>query len=92
MATHLVRPNIQEEVNLSADYKFIRVSPPKRIVGKSLVDLNLRKAYDINIIGIKNSKSEAVDFNVKPGRVLEAGDTILAVIPNAMIDKFLKED
>jgi trk system potassium uptake protein TrkA len=91
VATRLVRPNIQEEVNLSADYKFIRVSPPKKIVGKSLVDLNLRKAYDINIIGIKSAKSEAVDFNVKPGRVLETGDTILAVIPNVMIDKFLKE-
>ncbi len=92
VATRLIRPNIQEEINLSPDYKFIRVSPPKKITGRSLVDLNLRKNYDINIIGIKSAASNAVDFNVKPGRVIETSDTLLAVIPDKMIDKFLKED
>jgi trk system potassium uptake protein TrkA len=92
VAMRLVRPNIQEEINLSADHKFIRVSPPKKITGRSLVDLNLRKNYDLNIIGIKSVNSDAVDFSVKPGRVIESGDTILAVIPNTMLDKFLKED
>jgi len=92
VATKLIRPNIQEEINLSTDHKFIRVLPPKKIIGKSLVDLNLRKNFDINIIGIKSAKSDAVDFSVKPGRFIEANDTILAVIPDKMIDKFLKED
>ncbi len=92
VAMRLVRPNIQEEINLSADHKFIRVLPPKKIIGRSLVDLNLRKNYDLNIVGIKSVNSDAVDFSVKPGRVIEPGDTILAVIPNAALDKFLKED
>jgi len=92
VATKLVRPNIQEEINLSANHKFVRVSPPKKIIGKSLVDLNLRKFYEINVIGIKSANNDNVDFSVKPGRVIETGDTILAVMPSNMIDKFLKED
>jgi len=92
LAIRLVRPNIQEEIELSADYKFVRLSPPKRIVGKTLLQLDLRKKFDVNIIGIKPPNTEKVDFSVKPDTVIRAEDTLLAIIPNSIIDKFIQED
>lgn len=92
LATKLVKPNIQEELDLSADYKFMRLTPPKNIVGKTIIETDLRKKYDINIIGIKTGSSEKVEFSVKPNTVIKADDTLLAVVPNNAVDKFLKEE
>jgi len=91
VAVKLVRPNIQEEINLSADYKFMRLSPPKNVVGRSIIQLDLRRKYDINIIGIKPARSEKVDFSVKPDTTIKSDDTLLAIVPNKVVDQFLKE-
>lgn len=92
LAIRLVRPNIQEEIELSADYKFVRFSPPKKLVGKTLMQLDLRKRYDVNIVGIKQPGTEKVDFSVKPDTVIRPDDILIGIVPKNIVDKLLQED
>ena len=44
-------------MDLDNDYGIFEVNIPKEWSGKTLAELDLRKKYEINIIGIKNNNS-----------------------------------
>ena len=46
-------------------------------VGKSLIDLDLRGKYAVNVVGVKTS--EGVKVNVNPNRQFEEDDTLLII-------------
>ncbi|MCQ2406311.1 MAG: TrkA family potassium uptake protein [Oscillospiraceae bacterium] len=45
--------NIFEYVNLYSDYSVFEISCRPSWIGKSIIELNIRKEYDLNILGIK---------------------------------------
>ena len=53
-ALGLSRPNILDFIPLAEEYSITETAPPAHFVGKSLLDLHLRKDYDITIIAIKD--------------------------------------
>ncbi len=53
-ALSLSRPNILDFVPLAEEYSITETAPPSHFVGKSLLDLHLRKDYDITVIAIKD--------------------------------------
>lgn len=53
-ALNVSRPNILDFIPLAEDYSITETAPPSHFVGKSLVELHLRKDYDITIIAIKD--------------------------------------
>ncbi len=53
-ALSLSRPNILDFIPLAEEYSITETAPPAHFVGKSLLDLHLRKDYDITVIAIKD--------------------------------------
>ncbi|MBO4359878.1 MAG: TrkA family potassium uptake protein [Eubacteriaceae bacterium] len=51
------------------------VAVPEEWVGRNVVDLDVRKRYGINVIGIGHEGH--MDMDVGPGRVFGEGDTVL---------------
>jgi len=68
VARSLVSPNVIDFLRVSPDVSIIEITVPETIVGKNLIELNLRHRYGVTIISIKNSKNKIMsppDINYK---------------------------
>lgn len=78
VANKVLRPTIIEHFKLSNKYAVVEVLAPKSFVNKSLIELDIRKKYEINIIGIKDKDSD-VNISPAPDTVIREGDTLIVV-------------
>ena len=80
MAKNLVSSGFVDLMELSRGVSMIQLEVRPEWIGKSILELNLRKKYAINVVAIR--KGGSVDVNVRPDTVLE-GDMKLIVIANS---------
>ncbi|MFZ5969077.1 MAG: potassium channel family protein [Bacillota bacterium] len=62
VAHNLVSTNILDYIELAPDYSIVEITPLKEWVGKSLVDINMRGRYGVNVMAIKHGS----DINISP--------------------------
>ncbi|MFZ3085293.1 MAG: TrkA family potassium uptake protein [Candidatus Hydromicrobium sp.] len=68
VARNLVSSHIIDFLRVSPDVSIIEITVPEMLVGKNLIELNLRHRYGVTIISIKNSKNKIMsppDINYK---------------------------
>jgi trk system potassium uptake protein TrkA len=76
LAMRLTSPNILDFLPLEEDYTIAQVDPPPAFIGKSLLELELRKRYKVNVIAVKELIPErfvmvpGADFTVKDSDIL----------------------
>ena len=80
LARSLSCPNVLDYIELSDEYGIIEVPAPKRWVGKSLKELNVRAKLGVNIIAIRQvgqvNVSPAADYQILEEDILVVlGDT-----------------
>ena len=52
LASSILAPNVLDLMNLSDDYQIIEIRVPEKWVGQSLIGLNVRRHYGVNILAI----------------------------------------
>jgi trk system potassium uptake protein len=76
LALKLTSPNILDFLPLEEEYTIAQVEPPPSFIGKTLMELELRKRYQVNVIAIKELVPERfimvpdADFTVKDSDIL----------------------
>ena len=50
----LSAPNIIEHIPLGEDFAITEVSPPRKFIGKSLIELDMRNRYKVTVLGIRD--------------------------------------
>ncbi|RDY21357.1 potassium channel family protein [Criibacterium bergeronii] len=85
VAQSLVSKNFIEKLNLGPDYTVADLSVPKKWVGKSIIDLDVRKNYRVSIIAIR--KDGLVDTMPRPELVLEEDWKLILIGKTIDIDK-----
>jgi trk system potassium uptake protein TrkA len=80
MAKNLLSSGFVDLMELSRGVSMIQLDVRQEWLGKSIIELNLRKKYAINVVAIR--KGASVDVNVRPDTVLD-GDMKLIVIANS---------
>lgn len=80
VAHSLASRNVVEFIELSDDYSMIELVVPIAWVGKSIVDLNVRAEYGVNIVGV--TRGEEVNINPSPLDPFQAGDRIIVLGSN----------
>ncbi|WP_379138658.1 potassium channel family protein [Paenibacillus sp. sgz500958] len=77
VAHHLASPNILDYIELSPDYSILdmRVSGP--MVGKNLLELNIRAKYGCNVMAIR--KGEEMNISPRAEDRLQDGDILVIV-------------
>lgn len=86
VARSLVSSNIIDFLEVSPDVSIIEIPAPETIVGKNLVELNLRHKYGVTIISIKNSKNEIMSPpNVK--YIFQKDDILTLIGENKLLKK-----
>ena len=79
LANHLLTSGFTEMMELSEEVSMVEIDVRNEWVGKSLMELNLRKKYSINVVALRNATG--IDTMVDPMLPLTK-DTVLIVIAN----------
>ncbi len=69
--------HILDYIELDSSHSLYEVTLPDSWIGKSIIQLDVRKKYDLNIIGLKQNND--MDFMVKPETVLTKDMTLLVL-------------
>lgn len=88
MALKLVSGSLFDIIDLSDKYSVADIKTPKGWVGKTISELNLRKNYGVNIIGIKDSVTgEITSIIPRPDYVFKANDIVYLVGETVVINQ-----
>lgn len=77
-AYKLIAPHIGEKIDFAPGYSLARVKAPASFDGKTLVDLQLRQKYKVNLVAIKRVKDEK-------GKETEKGEIVNVPMPGTII-------
>jgi trkA-N domain protein len=81
---------VTEHLKFSEKYRIFEFKAPKKIIGKSLIELNLRKKYEMNVIGIKR-KGEELRISLLPDEKILENDMLLVVVNVEKMIQFNRE-
>jgi trk system potassium uptake protein TrkA len=79
LALSLSNPNLLDFIPLGDDYTVAEIAPPKQFHGKSIMDLQLRQKYKVEIIAIKGEASSQFKYMTPPNYVFQPSDTIICI-------------
>lgn len=82
----LTTANVLSEINLTDDYSIFEVKAPTKITGKNLRSLELRKKYDISVLGIKQGKN--INVNPSPESLIHENDILIVLANLNNVSKF----
>ncbi len=77
IARSLLTPNVLELMELAGDHQIIEVRVPAKWVGNSIIGLNVRRRYGLNILAIHRGEKFLV--SPAPDMLFEADDTVLVM-------------
>ncbi|MBN1114180.1 MAG: TrkA family potassium uptake protein [Oligoflexia bacterium] len=90
----LTVPNLVDHILLTPETAIVEVPVPSAFMGKSLVELNIRANFGINVIGIKSidsvNGSEKITVAPLPDAKFKKGDNIFVLGESVKLNKFLK--
>ena len=77
LAKNLLSAGFIDMISLSKDVSMVEIDVRSEWVGKNLIELNLRKKYGFNIVGIK--KGEDVNVHILPEQPLDSGMKLIVI-------------
>lgn len=88
VARSLLRKNISDMIEIDENYSIADMKAPVSWVGKTLVELNLRQKYSMNILGLKDPETKVLSLNIDPYYVINQDDEFLLIAETEKIEKF----
>ena len=77
LAKNLLSSGFVDMISLSKNVSMVELEVRDEWVGRSLIELNLRKKYSINVVAIR--KGEAVSVEINPEEKLEKSATLIVI-------------
>ncbi len=87
LAKNLLSSGFIDMISLSKDVSMVEINVKDEWCGKNLIELNLRKRYEFNVVAIK--KGESVNVNVDPEQVLDAETTLIVIANTAKLNRLI---
>ena len=91
IAHSLISPNILEFIPLAEEYSLSESEPPKHFIGKTFVELDLRKKFHVNVIAIKDVLSDQFIPAPPPDHLIKDSDLLIFIGKTSDIDKALNK-
>lgn len=88
VASNMLRHHIKNIIHIEDNIAMIEFSIPDSWVGKSLVQLDLRHKYDLNLIGIRKKSTSSLDTPINPNQAFEANTEVVAIANDNTFEKF----
>lgn len=77
--------HILDYIELDEDHAMFEIPVPDNWAGRSIGQIDIRKKYSINIMGVK--RNGKLELSISPDMVLEAGQTLLVLGKNKDLQK-----
>jgi trk system potassium uptake protein TrkA len=89
IAHSIMSNNILDYLELSDEHSIVEVISSKKMIGKTLIDLDIRANYGCNVVAIKEGKS----INVSPNAtdLIKEGDILIVIGSDQDISRFEKD-
>jgi len=87
LALTLAENDIFEYFNLSDKFSIVEIKVPKRWVGMSIKELDIRKKHGVNVIATCDNENGNFEIFTNPERLFKAEEKIVIVGRNEDIDK-----
>lgn len=87
-ALHCGTNSVYDFMDLDNNYGVYEITIPKEWAGKTLLELDLRKKYNINIIGVKTKNKMKIILG--PNFVLNENETVLIIAKEEDANKLFK--
>ena len=88
IARGLLHKSVVDVVALDTRYSISEIKAPATWIGKSIVELNVRNVYQLNLLGMKKDGSNDLSLDIDPLAPVEKGDSFLVVAKLEDIEKF----
>lgn len=85
VATRCTSDSILDYIELGNDYSIFELTVPKSWDGKTIIELDIRKRYEINVLGIRQNGK--LNMKVRPDSVLRSNESILILGEEKAIHK-----
>ncbi|MBE6738041.1 MAG: TrkA family potassium uptake protein [Ruminococcaceae bacterium] len=85
LAKNLLSSGFIDMISLAKNISVVEITVKDEWVGKSLIDLNLRKKYDLNIIAIRTD--EDVNISIDPNEPLQKNMTLIVIADVSKLSK-----
>lgn len=79
LATQLINRNLLDFIPLSENYMVMQITPPDWAIGKTLLQLDLRKRFGIFVIAVKEHVPERTAFLPGPEFIVKDSDALLVI-------------
>ena len=86
LGNSLVCPTILDHIEVSHGYNIVEIKVPKRLLGKSLVEANVRHHFGINVIAIK--RGDEINISPDAEEIMREGDVFIIIGKLEDIEKF----
>ena len=88
LAKHLLRRSIVDLVELDEEYSIVEIRTLKDWEGKSLSNVNIRRVYGMNVVGIKPRGSLKMTMDFSADYIIQPGDHFLVVTKTKEVEKW----
>ena len=85
VARSLMSTNFTDWIALSPDYSLVETVLPEKWVGKTLLELDVRKNYDVIVVGIKDG--DKVEVSPDPKEQLQEEDVLILIGSNESLEE-----
>lgn len=79
LASRLLSHHIMDILTLDDDNEIIEFAIPSQWIGKSILELDLRRQYHLNIIGIRQKKGDKLQITLDIHSPLQEGASLIAI-------------
>lgn len=90
LAQRLSRTNVVDFIGVSDEYSIMEIHPPKGWVGRSLLELNVRAKYHVNVLAIRHGESGKIDVTPSAQQPIDSKDMLLIIGDNEVVDRLVE--
>lgn len=87
IAKQVLSKNIIDLICVDEDYSIVELRAPYSWYGKSLIELDLRNKYGINIIAIRQRNEKTLNFSPEANYLLQEDDNLLIISDDDTVKK-----
>lgn len=88
-AKKILQKNLRDYISMGKDVEIVEVELTDKMIGKSILDLDLRKRYSLNVIAIHREKGIELEF--LPSYQLKKGDVVVVIGKEENVSRFIND-
>ncbi len=86
----LNRNNVLEYIEFSDTHSIVEVAVPASWVGKTLIELNVRRRYGVTVLAVSDAETGDMNISPDPTKPFTGGEIVAILGENKAIDKITK--